>query len=296
MIADHLILGGGSAGCVLAARLSEDQNRTVVLVEAGRNIAAGDIPDAVRSRYPGRAYLDTRNIWASLTSLMGYSGSNSAPRTARRYEQAKILGGGSAINALMANRGAPSDYAEWQALGADGWSWEDCLPYFRKIETDRDFSGPLHGTDGPLTIRRITGEKISPFVDRVMQIGPGTTTGTDIGPMINDAAVAKIRAHVADALALGAENITPRETLPEGSRYVAPMVLKGATTAMRLASEETFGPVAPLFRFHDEAEAIAIANATPFGLAAYFFTENLHRSWRVGEALEFGMRRLPRKA
>ncbi|MDV4159391.1 MULTISPECIES: GMC family oxidoreductase [Rhizobium] len=169
MIADHLILGGGSAGCVLAARLSEDQNRTVVLVEAGRNIAAGDIPDAVRSRYPGRAYLDTRNIWASLTSLMGYSGSNSAPRTARRYEQAKILGGGSAINALMANRGAPSDYAEWQALGADGWSWEDCLPYFRKIETDRDFSGPLHGTDGPLTIRRITGEKISPFVDRVMQ-------------------------------------------------------------------------------------------------------------------------------
>jgi succinate-semialdehyde dehydrogenase/glutarate-semialdehyde dehydrogenase len=67
------------------------------------------------------------------------------------------------------------------------------------------------------------------------------------------------------------------------------MVLKGATTAMRLASEETFGPVAPLFRFHDEAEAIAIANATPFGLAAYFFTENLHRSWRVGEALEFGM-------
>lgn len=67
------------------------------------------------------------------------------------------------------------------------------------------------------------------------------------------------------------------------------MVLTGATTAMRLASEETFGPVAPLFRFETEEEAIAIANGTPFGLAAYFYTESLKRAWRVGEALEFGM-------
>lgn len=169
MIADHLILGGGSAGCVLAARLSEDPKRTVVLVEAGRNIAVGDIPDDVRSRYPGRAYLDTRNIWSSLTALMGSSRSNSTPRSSRRYEQAKLLGGGSAINALMANRGAPSDYAEWEELGAAGWGWESCLPYFRRIESDRDFGGPLHGTDGPLSIRRVTDERISPFVDRVMK-------------------------------------------------------------------------------------------------------------------------------
>ncbi|MQB40705.1 GMC family oxidoreductase N-terminal domain-containing protein [Rhizobium sp. ICMP 5592] len=169
MIADHLILGGGSAGCVLAARLSEDPKRTVVLVEAGRNIAAGDIPNDVRSRYPGRAYLDTRNIWSSLTAFMGSSGSNSTPRSSRRYEQAKLLGGGSAINALMANRGAPSDYAEWEELGAAGWGWDSCLPYFRKIEADRDFGGPLHGVDGPLSIRRVTDERISPFVDRVMK-------------------------------------------------------------------------------------------------------------------------------
>ncbi|KEA03737.1 sorbosone dehydrogenase [Agrobacterium sp. 13-626] len=169
MIADHLILGGGSAGCVLAARLSEDPKRMVVLVEAGRNIAAGDIPDDVRSRYPGRAYLDTSNIWSSLTALMGSSRSNSVPRSSRRYEQAKILGGGSAINALMANRGAPSDYAEWEELGATGWGWESCLPYFRRIEADRDFGGPLHGANGPLSIRRITDERISPFVDRVMK-------------------------------------------------------------------------------------------------------------------------------
>ena len=169
MIADHLILGGGSAGCVLAARLSEDPRRTVVLVEAGRNITHTDTPDTIRSRYPGRAYLDSRNIWSSLTALMGYNPSNSSPRGSRRYEQARLLGGGSAINALMANRGAPADYAEWESLGASGWNWETCLPFFLKIEADRDFSGPLHGTDGPLTIRRATDTQLSPFVGRVMQ-------------------------------------------------------------------------------------------------------------------------------
>ncbi|WP_433850554.1 GMC family oxidoreductase [Brucella pseudogrignonensis] len=168
MIADHLILGGGSAGCVLAARLSEDPNRRVILVEAGRDISAVDMPDAIRSRYPGRAYLDTNNIWVKLKARMGGSGQNHDSRTSRRYEQAKILGGGSAINALMANRGAPTDYDEWERLGAQGWNWENCLPYFRKIEADRDFSGPLHGHDGPISIRRIDDKSISPFVDRVM--------------------------------------------------------------------------------------------------------------------------------
>jgi succinate-semialdehyde dehydrogenase/glutarate-semialdehyde dehydrogenase len=77
--------------------------------------------------------------------------------------------------------------------------------------------------------------------------------------------------------------------VPEGDQYAVPMVLGGATTEMQLASEETFGPVAPLFRFDNEEEAIRIANATPFGLAAYFYTGSLKRSWRVAEALEFGM-------
>jgi 5-(hydroxymethyl)furfural/furfural oxidase len=169
MRADCLILGGGSAGCVLAARLSEDPGRSVILVEAGRDISAGNAPAAILSRYPGRAYLDSANLWASLTALMGYGRSNAAPRSLRRYEQAKLLGGGSAINALMANRGAPADYAEWETLGAIGWGWDDCLPVFRRIEADRDFAGPLHGSDGPLSIRRITDDRISPFVLRVMQ-------------------------------------------------------------------------------------------------------------------------------
>lgn len=162
MQADVLILGGGSSGCVMAARLSQDPSRRVVLVEAGRDISERDMPPEVRARYPGRAYLDTGNIWAGLTARYG-------PAGPRRYEQARILGGGSAINALMSNRGAPSDYAEWVAMGATGWGWEDVLPVFRRIECDCDMDGPLHGRDGPLVLRRASDAALSPFVGRVMQ-------------------------------------------------------------------------------------------------------------------------------
>ncbi|ABL73029.1 NAD-dependent succinate-semialdehyde dehydrogenase [Paracoccus denitrificans] len=120
-----------------------------------------------------------------------------------------------------------------------------------------------------------------------MKVGPGTQAGNDIGPMINRAALDKIARHVADAVAKGA-TVAARAEIPEG-QYAAPVVLTGATTEMELASEETFGPVAPLFRFETEDEAVAIANGTPFGLAAYFYTENIRRAWRVAEALEFGM-------
>lgn len=160
---DYLILGGGSAGCVLAARLSEDPNKRVCLVEAGRDIAPGKMPAAIASRYPGRAYLDVRNIWQRLTARLAAQGS-------RRYEQARLLGGGSAINALMTNRGAPDDYDEWGRLGAEGWSWDNCLPYFRKLETDCDFSGPLHGDAGPVRIRRTAPAFLSPFVKAVMGV------------------------------------------------------------------------------------------------------------------------------
>jgi 5-(hydroxymethyl)furfural/furfural oxidase len=165
---DFLILGGGSAGCVLAARLSEDANVNVVLVEAGRDLTAETMPDHVRSRYPGRAYLDPANIWPDLTARMGPPPGNAPDtRAPRRYEQGRLLGGGSAVNAMVANRGAPGDYDEWDELGAQGWSWANCLPYFRKLERDVDFGGPYHGKDGPIPIRRIKPERMSPFVKAV---------------------------------------------------------------------------------------------------------------------------------
>ncbi|NVK32952.1 MAG: NAD-dependent succinate-semialdehyde dehydrogenase [Rhodobacteraceae bacterium] len=133
------------------------------------------------------------------------------------------------------------------------------------------------------------------FADRLakrvdaMKVGPGTSADVSIGPMINSAAIEKIESHVADAITKGAKVHTAERKLETGSNYVSPTVLTGATTEMLLAREETFGPVAPLFRFDTEDEALEIANGTPFGLAAYFYTENLSRAWRVGEALEFGM-------
>ncbi|MDQ1849744.1 NAD-dependent succinate-semialdehyde dehydrogenase [Gemmobacter fulvus] len=120
-----------------------------------------------------------------------------------------------------------------------------------------------------------------------LTVGPGTEPDVAIGPMINTAAIDKINAHVADALDKGATRATRARSLPP--QYADPVVLAGARPDMRLAGEETFGPVAPIFRFETEAEALALANGTPFGLAAYFYTRDMARAFRFGEALEFGM-------
>src|ERR1700712_5217600 len=142
---DYLILGGGSAGCVLAARLSEDPTKQVVLVEAGRNISATSMPANISARYPGRAYIDENNIWPDLKAFVGAPRGSNAPRTPRRYEQGRVLGGGSSVNALVANRGGPSDYDEWGEMGAEGWSFDAALPYFKKLEHDYDFNNEWHG-------------------------------------------------------------------------------------------------------------------------------------------------------
>jgi succinate-semialdehyde dehydrogenase/glutarate-semialdehyde dehydrogenase len=120
-----------------------------------------------------------------------------------------------------------------------------------------------------------------------LKIGDGMIEGTNIGPMINDAAIAKIIEHVSDAVRLGAKTIAGGRLKSE--RFYEPTVLTDATTEMLIAREETFGPVAPLFRFQTEEEAIAMSNDTPFGLAAYLYARDLSRCLRVAEALEFGM-------
>jgi len=122
-----------------------------------------------------------------------------------------------------------------------------------------------------------------------LRVGDGRDAATMIGPLINAAATAKVAAHVEDALAHGATIVAAPAGVTGDARFARPVLLTGATTAMRLASEETFGPVAPVFRFRTEEEALDLANATPFGLASYFYTDDLHRAWRIGEALEFGM-------
>lgn len=131
-------------------------------------------------------------------------------------------------------------------------------------------------------------EKLAKAVG-ALKVAPGDQEGSTIGPLINRAAVDKVTTHVEDALARGATIFARAPEGATGGRFATPLILTGATREMRLASEETFGPVAPLFRFHDEAEGVALANDTSFGLASYFYTENLHRAFRVGEQLEAGM-------
>jgi succinate-semialdehyde dehydrogenase/glutarate-semialdehyde dehydrogenase len=120
-----------------------------------------------------------------------------------------------------------------------------------------------------------------------IKVGNGFEAGVSQGPLIDDAAITKVEEHVADAVAKGATVVVGGSRL--GERFYAPTVLAGVTSEMRCAREETFGPVAPVFRFETEAEAIAAANATEFGLASYFYSRDIGRIFRVGEALEYGM-------
>jgi succinate-semialdehyde dehydrogenase/glutarate-semialdehyde dehydrogenase len=118
---------------------------------------------------------------------------------------------------------------------------------------------------------------------------PGLDVGATQGPLIDDRAVEKVESHVADAVSKGARVLVGGKRHSRGGRFFEPTILTGVTPAMAVAKEETFGPVAPLFRFSTEAEAIALANDTEFGLAAYFYGRDIARVWRVAEALEYGI-------
>ncbi len=129
-------------------------------------------------------------------------------------------------------------------------------------------------------------EKLTAAVAK-LKVGNGVAEGVTTGPLINAAAVKKVQEHIADAVAKGGKVAVGGKAL--GGNFFEPTIITGVTTAMAVAREETFGPVAPLFKFKTEEEAIAMANATEFGLACYFYTRDIGRVWRVGEALEYGM-------
>jgi succinate-semialdehyde dehydrogenase/glutarate-semialdehyde dehydrogenase len=122
-----------------------------------------------------------------------------------------------------------------------------------------------------------------------LRVGDGLAGPTDQGPLIDERAVAKVRSHIADAVDKGARIACGGKTHALGSNFFEPTVLLDVTPGMRVAREETFGPVAPLFRFETEADVLRMANDTEFGLAAYFYTRDLARSWRMQEALEYGI-------
>ncbi|KVL65177.1 NADP-dependent succinate-semialdehyde dehydrogenase [Burkholderia ubonensis] len=122
-----------------------------------------------------------------------------------------------------------------------------------------------------------------------LKVGRGTEPGVTQGPLINEAAVLKVEAHIEDALAKGATVVTGGKRHALGHGFFEPTVLTGVTPAMKVAKEETFGPLAPLFKFGSDDEVIRLANDTEFGLAAYFYSRDIGRVWKVAEALEYGM-------
>lgn len=124
---------------------------------------------------------------------------------------------------------------------------------------------------------------------RKLRIGRGSEDGVTLGPLINEAAVEKVEEHIKDAVAKGAYLATGGKRHELGFGFFEPTVLTGVTSAMKVAKEETFGPLAPIFKFSSDEEAVRLANDTEFGLAAYFYSRDVARIYRVAEALEYGM-------
>jgi 5-(hydroxymethyl)furfural/furfural oxidase len=159
---DVIVVGGGAAGSTLAARLSERPGRRVLLIEAGRDSPPGREPADVSDVYPS-SYYNKAYMWPG--QKVHWRRRDTSPAVA--MDQGRIMGGGSAVMGMVALRGTPDDYDEWERMGAKGWSWQDVLPYFRKLENDSDFDGPLHGTSGPVPIRRVPREQWTPIAKAI---------------------------------------------------------------------------------------------------------------------------------
>ena len=148
---DYIVVGGGTAGCIVAARLSEDSGKSVLLLEAGPEFPDfAHLPEMLRLGW-GPANLEARAAGSPFN--WSFTGKATDEQDPMPVPRGKVLGGSSAINGQTFIRGAPEDFDTWASWGNEGWSYIDCLPYFRKLENDADFRDDFHGTDGPVPVR-----------------------------------------------------------------------------------------------------------------------------------------------
>src|SRR5271163_2836223 len=163
---DVIVVGAGSAGATVAARLSEDRSRRVLLIEAGRDTAPGEVPADIRSIFPA-AYINRDYFWP------GFSASLRKDEAPVPFLQPRVMGGGSSVMGMIALRGLPSDYDAWEQMGARNWGWGDVLPTFQAMTDDRDAAGPERNVRGPNIVRRLPRASWPAYMQRLEEVLAG---------------------------------------------------------------------------------------------------------------------------